>query len=185
MGNKKDIKHSLRSVTKEDLEQTDLWSHAQLDSEGISEEEFKNTYDDFVLSLRGVDVNFKAMALFVAVQEELENDSRIQETRCNICGKRIDKKEFAEDFVKVYHKEMISTKTEIAMISLKNAYRIATRRIINAILSITGDLVPAVRRYIRTSPALLNENNEFSYYITDDGMVMHSKCYEDQKEEFS
>ena len=149
-------------VTKQELQRTELWEHAKLeDGTKLNETEFRQTYNNFVLGLNGVDTDFKTMALYTAVHKELSDQSQLQMSACNGCGHKIDPSDFAEEFVDAYHRKMVSDKLQFTGGIARNAYNLARRNWLKAIKNLTQDIFPAVRSYISTNPKKINEDKSF------------------------
>lgn len=175
-----------KSIGVEDLRKTPIWTEFEIENEGeMNEDDYRSTYSRFVKGLDGVDTNFKAMALYHAVYEEIDDSKYIDKTRCNVCGQKIKKDRFAEEFVDAYHEVMIKKKTSISGSMLKGAYEVARRKWANALVTLFGDILPSVRKYMSTSPTKLNQAGSFPYYITEDEdgdvTVFHNSCYQQQK----
>lgn len=175
-----------KHVEVEDLRKTPIWTEFEIDNEGeMTEEDYRGTYSQFVKGLDGVDTNFKAMALYHAVYKEMEESKYIDKTRCNVCGQKIRKDRFAEEFVDAYHQVMIKKKTSISGSMLKGAYEVGRRKWASALVTLFGDILPTVRKYMSTSPTKLNQADCFPYYISEDEdgdvTVFHDSCYQQQK----
>ena len=166
-------------VSKKDLENTELWEHIEPSPSGdLSRQDFRQTYNNFVLDIDGVDLDFKTMALYAAVHKELREESCIQYSACNGCGRDIDPSTFAEEFVDAYHRVMVSKKLEFTGGIARKAYNLARRKWISAILNICRDIIPAIDDYISTKPTKLNQDDSFPYHINSEGTIYHQSCYE-------
>lgn len=171
-------------VSKDDLEETELWEHCELSSTTeLERQDFKETYSNFVLNLNGVDLDFKTMALYTAVHNKLKDESCIQYSACNGCGKDIDSSTFAEEFVDAYHRKMVTSKARFAGGIARKAYNLARKNWISAILNICRDILPAIEQYVSTNPSRLNEDESFPYYVDDNGTVYHHSCYKKYSED--
>lgn len=182
--NKMQSKH----IDVEDLRKTPIWTDIEMENDGeVTESEYRNTYNEFVKGLDGVDTNFKAMALYHAVYTEMDQAKYIDKTRCNVCGKKISKDRFAEEFVDAYHEVMVKKKTSLTGSLIKGTYEVAKRKWASAVLTLFGNIIPTVRRYVSTSPTKLNRSESFPYYISEDEegdvTVYHDSCYQQQKME--
>lgn len=169
-------------VSKSDLKNTELWECSELSStEDFEEQDFKQTYSNFVMNINGVDLDFKTMALYTAVHQELTEQSRIKFSACNGCGRNIDPSTFAEEFVDAYHRTTVASKVQFTGGIARKAYNLAKKNWVSAILGICRDILPALRKYVSTNPNKLNGDESFPYYISGNGTVYHQSCYEKYK----